>query len=149
MEYLDIVLLNDAENMSNEEPIRLRFVIKRNSANIRKCQIGIAVNNAAGEEIGVNFSKEFSLPESGNIFQVYTEFENHQLAKGMYTMVFSLCLNDRIAGERTFDIVHDVISFEIKFIDINHEMLFLNWPKKCSISYKPSEVKLEAVKNAY
>ena len=143
LEYLKIELQNDVNNISNEEPLELMLTFKRNNSKIKQCQFGIAINNACGEEIGVNFSQIAMLPEKGNVFKAFIKFENHQLAKGEYSMVFSLCQNDRIAGERTYDVVRDLISFEVKYIDKDHLEPFLNWPKNCSISYKPSPVKLE------
>ena len=145
LEYLKIEIHNDVNNMSNEEPLELELTFKRNNPNISHCQFGIAINNASGEEIGVNFSQDTKLPEIGNIFKALIKFENHQLAKGEYSMVFSLCQNDRIAGERTFDVVHNVISFEVNYLDKNHLEPFLNWPKKSSISYKPSSVSIERI----
>lgn len=142
LEYIDIAMLNDVDNMSNEEPIKLRLHFKRNNPHLRKCQFGIAINNANGEEIGVNFSEEVVLPDEGTDFIAHVTFYDHQLAKGEYSLVFSLCQNNKIAKERTYDVVHDVISFEVNFIDENHETPFLSWPKKCSIAYKPSKVSI-------
>jgi lipopolysaccharide transport system ATP-binding protein len=142
LEYIDIAMLNDVDNMSNEEPIKLRLHFKRNNPHLRKCQFGIAINNANGEEIGVNFSEEVVLPDEGTDFIAHVTFYDHQLAKGEYSLVFSLCQNNKIAKERTYDVVHDVISFEVNFIDENHETPFLSWPKKCSIAYKPNKVSI-------
>lgn len=145
LEYLDIEMLNDVDNMSNEEPIKLKLHFRRNNKSIRKCQFGMAINNASGEEIGVNFSEEVNLPSDGSEFIALIDFHNHQLAKGEYSMVFSLCQNDKIAGERTFDVVYNIISFEVNFVDDAHQKPFLSWPKKCSLAYTPSKVQLSVI----
>ena len=145
LEYIDIAMLNDVNNMSNEEPIKLKLHFRRNNSTIKKCQFGIAINNAAGEEIGVNFSDEVYLSDSNSEFIALINFEGHQLAKGEYSLVFSLCQNDRVAKERTYDVVHDVISFEVTFIDEKHEKPFLSWPKKSCIAYKSSKVSISAI----
>lgn len=143
LEFLEVSMLNDVNEMSNEEPIELSVVFKRNVDRIKYCQIGIAIENTRGEEIGINYSESFSLPDkSSNIYIARIVFPNHSLAKGRYSLVFSLCDNDKMSRERTYDVVCNVISFEVNYIDKNHSKVFVSWPKSCSISYYPVKVQI-------
>ena len=140
MEFVEIELLNDANRMSNEEPLALNFKIKRNNPQLTKCQFGLAILNEKGEEIGVSFSNEVDIPLQKSEFSFKAILQNHQLAKGHYSIICSICNHDFISTERTFDVVYNPITFKVSYVDANHTTPFVFWPKQSSVSYNPLEI---------
>ncbi len=140
LEYVKVQMLNDVNNMASKEPIRLNLWVKRNDKKIEECQFGIAINNARGDEVGVCFSNNVHLLGKEEVFQVNVTLPYHQLAKGKYELVLSICNNNLIAKEKTFDVIYAPITFEVKYVDENHQIPFVSWDKLCSIQYGYSEV---------
>lgn len=141
-EFCEIRMLNDVRKVSNEEPLELQFIFKRNNLDIQKCQFGVAIENSRGEEIGVHFSAPVVLPHGKQKMVANMLFFNHQLAKGKYKLVCSICDNNLIASERTYDVAVHPISFEVSYVDSNHQIPFVNWPKQCSIAYSSSKISI-------
>ena len=142
IEFTDIEMLNDVNNMSNQEDINLKLTIKRNNDKIKQCQFGVAINNNQNEEIGVCFTDIVPLEGSKKEFTAYVTIGHHQLAPGTYSLVLSTCNRNFIATERTYDVVYHPIVFKVEYVDKQHQVPFVNWPKKCSISYNSSIVSI-------
>ncbi len=139
-EFTNIEMINDVCNVSNEEDLFINFTIHRNNNKFDKLQIGVAIINEHDEEIGVSFSNEVNLTDIGSTFQIKTRFPNHQLAKGKYSIICSLCNHSFVGEERTYDIVYKPISFEVSYVDIAHSTPFIKWPKQSNISYNPINI---------
>lgn len=135
VEFIEIEMLNDVNNMSNEEEIKLKFIIKTNNRTITNCQFGIAIVNSRNEEVGVCFTNKIDLKKDKSLHEIYISFKNHQLAPGYYTLICSLCDNNLVAGERTYDVIYHPICFSIEFVDEAHNVPFVNWQKQCNIYY--------------
>ncbi len=61
-------------------------------------------------------------------FNVNVALENHNLAKGKYTLDFVLSQFDYSANCLDYEAVYDTISFEVKYIDEEKKIPFLVWP---------------------
>ena len=140
LEYLDIKMLNDVDNMSNEEPITLKIRFKRNNPSIKECQFGIAIENLAAETIGITYSEELNLPDGATIMEATIVFAHHQLLKGMYQLVCSISSFDYTAKIRDYDVVHYPISFEITYWDKEHQKPFVSWPYNYGLAYRPAKI---------
>ena len=127
LEYLDVRMLNDASNMSNEEPLRFLMHIKRNDPKIKRCQFGIVIRNIKDDVVGAMYSKMVALPEKADQMKVEIEIPNHQLAKGRYSLNFNISNNDFTSEIRDLDVVWDVIRFEVNYCDIAHTLPFTMW----------------------
>ena len=140
LEYLDIQMLNDVDNMSNEEPIQIKIKFRRNNPSITECQFGIAIENLAAETIGISYSENAILPEAANIMETTLTFEHHQLLKGMYQLVCSISSFDYTAKIRDYDVVHYPVSFDVKYWDEQHQIPFVSWPYNHGLAYRPAKV---------
>ena len=140
LEYLDIRMLNDVDNMSNEEPIRLIVKFKRHNPSIKECQFGIAIENLASETIGISYSETAILPDNASIFEAVLTFPHHQLLKGMYRLVCSISNFDYSAKIRDYDVVHYPVSFEVNYWDKEHQSPFVSWPYNHGLAYRPTKV---------
>ena len=135
IEFVEIEMLNNVDGMSNEEDIELRFRIKSNNKSIRQCQFGVAIVNSQNDEVGVCYTNEVELEEGKDEYLATVSIGNHQLAPGSYSLICSICKNNMVGGERTYDVVYSPVIFMVEYVDKSHNIPFVNWPKKCNISY--------------
>lgn len=127
MEYLNVRMLNDCYNVSNEEPLRFVMKIKRNDKKINECQFGIVIRDNTDAVVGAMYSKMVSLPKEAELMDVEIDFPNHQLAKGRYTLNFNISYNDYSSAIRDLDVVRDVVRFEVNYRDTAHNQVFTMW----------------------
>ena len=127
LEYLEIRMLNNVENIANEETLRFVMKVKRNDPKIDRCQFGIVIRDSNDTVVGAMYSKMVDLPKNAEHMEVEIEFLNHQLAKGRYSLNFNISYNNFNAAIRDFDVVWDVIRFEVNYLDKEHSQLFTMW----------------------
>ena len=142
LEYLDIKMLNNVNEIATNEPLKFEMTIKRNDEKIDKCQFGVIIKDSGDISIGGCYSNVLNLPSSGDVFKIYYEIPYHQLSKGKYSLVFNISKFDYMSNIKDYDIVRNVISFQITHVDINHNIPFLIWPKLGACSYQNSFIKL-------
>ena len=136
LEYTDIKMLNDVNNMSTEEPLEFELTFKRNDKSIRKCQFGVIVINSSDAPVGSSYSSVLELPEEGEVIKVRLSIPNHQLAKGVYTLNFNISSFNYSSVIKDYDIVRRVISFEVRFVDAKHTHPFVIWPGLGGCAYQ-------------
>ena len=128
LEYVKVEMLNDVENISTAETLLFELSIKLNTPDVKNAQIGIIFNNSKKERVGACYTKAFSIPTHLSRFKVRVALENHNLAKGKYTLDFVLSQFDYSANCLDYEAVYDTVSFEVKYIDREKTIPFLVWP---------------------
>jgi lipopolysaccharide transport system ATP-binding protein len=142
IEFIDIRMLNDVDNVSNEEELRFEVTIKRNDLKIKECQFGIAIENIAGETIGITYSKKIFFEDDFIQKKARIILPHHQLLKGEYRLVCALCNCDYVSKITDYDLIHYPISFEVNFVDRQHNISFSYWPQRKGIAYRPAEAEI-------
>lgn len=137
-EYLDIKMLNDVDNMSNEEPIKLQATIRRNNKKLQLCKFGIAIENISGETIGISYSENIEFPSTGSIFNINITFPYHQLLMGEYRLVCSISSFDYVSKVYDYDLIYYPITFCVNYLNSSHTISFSYWPQKTGLVYKPA-----------
>lgn len=143
MEYLEVRMLNDVENVSSEEVLRFQMRVKRNNYKIDRCQFGIVIRNDKDAVVGAMYSKMVDLPKNVEQMEVELDFPNHQLAKGKYSLNFNISYNDFNAVIHDLDVVWDVIRFEVNYRDKEHTQPFTVWHLG-DIAYSSAEPRVRA-----
>ena len=128
LEYINIRMLNDPTNMATEEPLHLQMTIRRNNPKIREAQFGIFINNSSDVPVASCYTDPIALPENGDTFDIDVVIPNHHLAKGLYKVDMNISKFDYNAFARDHDLVFNVLSFEVKHVDAQHEKGFNAWP---------------------
>ena len=128
LEYINIRMLNDPTNMATEEPLHLQMTIRRNNPKIREAQFGIFINNSSDVRVASCYTDPIALPENGDTFDIDVVIPNHHLAKGLYKVDMNISKFDYNAFARDHDLVFNVLSFEVKHVDAQHEKGFNAWP---------------------
>lgn len=127
VEYVSIRMLNDCNSVANEEPLSFVMEVKRNVSMIHNCQFGLSIRDSGENIVGAAWSEKVELPENADLMRVEMSLPNHQLAKGRYKVNFSIGNCDFNNPIYDFDIVSDVIRFEVNYKDIAHNQPFTSW----------------------
>ena len=143
MEYLEVRMLNDVENISSEETLKFVMKVKRNDQKIDHCQFGIVIRDSKDSVVGAMYSKMVELPQNADYMEVELDIPNHQLAKGRYTLNFNISYNNFNSAIRDFDVVCDVVRFEVNYRDIAHKQPFTVWYKG-NIAFTSVEPRIKA-----
>ena len=59
------------------------------------------------------------ISNSPDKFIIRISLSNHNLAKGRYNVSFNIGLKDITKGLRDYDLIYNVLCFEVAYIDIN------------------------------
>lgn len=129
-EYLSVRMLNDIHNVSNQEPLVFELTFKRNDNSIKECQIGITSRNSNDAFEWSCYSPVLSLPEDRETIKVRMSVPHHNTPKGRHKLNFNISRNDYCAKIRDYDIVYEVISFDVNYIDAAHTHSFSLWSRQ-------------------
>ena len=134
LEYLEVRMLNDVRAVSTEEPLLIEATIRRNKPSIQQCQFGVIAKNHTGAFAFASYSQPMQLPKEGSLFKVVIEVPHHNLAKGLYSFNLNMSIQDFASTIHDYDIVSDVLGFEISYVDKEHKRPFTTWTLSTSCS---------------
>lgn len=125
-----------------EEQIHIQAKVKRNLKKLRRCQFGVLIKNQADECPCACYSNVVELPEKGNIFDVDIVVPNHNLTKGTYFINMNISINDYTSNIRDYDLLKNILSFDLKYVDAKHQQAFSVWtlPTSCAILSGKTEI---------
>ena len=142
IEYMHVRMLNDVQNVSSMEPLEFECTFKRNSCQIKECQFGVLAKNESDNLVWAHYSDVVSLPDNKEIMKVHISIPYHNTPKGRFNLNFNISRYDYAAIIRNYDIIYDVISFEINFVDKQHSRPFAIWPFRDGCSIHESEARI-------
>ena len=142
IEYLSVRMINDICNVSNQEPLVFEMTFKRNVPSVKKCQLGITSWNSNDALEWSCYSSVISLPEGKHSFTARMSVPNHNTPMGKHKLNFSISMNDYNARIRDYDIIYDVITFEVNYIDAAHTQPFSVWPRREGTSIHSSTIEI-------
>lgn len=145
IEYVEVKMLNDCHKISNAETLHFEAIIKRNAMQINQCQFGVVIRNESDATVGAMYSQMVELPKGAEYVKVHFDLPNHQLGKGRYSLNFNICHNNFNAIIKDYDIVWDVIRFEVNYRDEQHKEPFTMWYLG-NVAYSPVSPVVESVK---
>lgn len=143
LEYLSVKMDNDVKNVSTEEPLRFTARFKRNDSRVTKCNFGVVIKDDMGRGVGAAYSEAVELNLNDEVGEVNIEIKNHQLAKGKYSLNFNICQFGYDSNDIDYDIVRDVISFQVTYVDAGHTKPFLNWAVSGKTAYQDIKVSVK------
>jgi len=116
LEILSTRLLSPVE-MAQDESIEVELEVKRNNLLIKLFTIEMMIDNIEEQRIGSYISPVYTVPDR-DTFRITMSVPNHNLARGKYVLNFNIGLKDENEyGFRDYDLVYNMLSFEIKYID--------------------------------
>ena len=140
IEIKEVSIENDSRHMISDEPIIFNIKLHVNDTSIRYFTIGLHIQNQDELTVGTWVSSVYPCGFEGD-FNARIIINNHNLAKGIYTTRFNVGLKDYSYGNRDYDIVQNVINFEV--VDISKNKPFALWNRNAWGSVLYHDVKME------
>ena len=143
LEFLEVTIVNeDNTRMATEGELIVRASVKVNIPVIKRFTIGLMINNSEGNRVGTYASPIFNVPQGRDRFNVTITLKNHNLAKGKYSVGLNIGLKELESGLRDYDVIHDVVSFEIT--DIRKGVPIALWQKQWgNTNYRDAIIKID------
>ncbi len=131
VEYKEVNLENNNTSVSTCEPIVLNAVIHRNNPQIESVVLGVFFDNSANQRLSATYTNRIDLPKDRDDVKVKITIPNHQLSKGSYSVKFNILDSwDYQAKPREYDSCERLLSFEVKYVDVDHTTDFVFWPNQ-------------------
>ena len=116
LEILSTRLLSPVE-MAQDEPIEVELEIKRNNTSIKNFTIEMMIEDIEEKNVGSFISQVYETPDK-ELFKIRLSVPDHNLARGKYSLDFNIGLkDDNEYGFKDFDVVYDMLMFEVMYID--------------------------------
>lgn len=129
IELLSAKLNCDVNEVASNQPLEFEVKMRKNKA-IEKATLEIMINNQSDVRIGSYISDYFDISSIrvGESFTLKTVVFNHNLAKGKYSVCFNVGQKDIHWGLKDYDVVHNVLSFSVAYVDMAIKDSFVFWP---------------------
>ncbi len=127
LEIVEASIENDNLHVASDEPLIFNLMVKVNNRDIEKFTIGLHFKNIEGGYVGTYVSEVTEVPKDKDLFQVRLVVRHHNLSRGRYSTNFNIGLKDLETGLRDYDVLFDVLNFEVVFFT-KGKILSL-WPK--------------------
>lgn len=125
VKFLSFSFLRKNPIYASDENIDMEITIEAHKS--KQCRINCTIYNVTGSAIGSNTSMdEFRIIEGEKKKVQYTIINPH-LAKGYYTISFSIGYGDASKGETNYDVVQQIVGFEIDKIKAKQELYYSKW----------------------
>lgn len=119
----------DAERMATDEPIKVVLKIKKNNPTITSFTVGSHVKNSIDSVVCTTISPLLSCKSYSDYYNVRFQIDKHNLVVGKYKLLFNIGIKDVIAGIRDYDVVKNVLSFNIEYRNIQSKDQYLVWQR--------------------
>ena len=128
LEIIETEMLNNVNEVATDEPLRIKLTIRRNNSKIKEFTVGSHLIDASEQCVGTTVSRVFSVPEKPE-FHVFMTINNHNLVKGHYNLFFNVGLKVLASGLRDYDVVRDVIAFDVLYQTTKNKEPYSLWQK--------------------
>lgn len=113
LEITEVSIENDNKHIASDEPLVFYLKIKVNNKKINKFTLGLHFKNVEDRCVGTFVSEITEVPHNKEFFNIKLVVNNHNLSRGRYSTRFNIGLKDLETGLRDYDILQDIINFEV------------------------------------
>jgi lipopolysaccharide transport system ATP-binding protein len=126
IEIIDLELIDSLKDCNYSTDMDLKVKINlRTNVKVPSYRIAGSIFTENHIKLGTFFSNQLILPDR-NEFSIIMNLLNHNLSKGKYFFALSIGVGDEKTDNREFDIVYEVLGFQITHKDYKNPIL--KWP---------------------
>ena len=125
LEIISAKLLSPVE-MAQDDMIEVELHVKKNDYSTNQFTLEMMIDNIEEKRVGSYISPIQETPAQQE-FKIKLLIQNHNLARGVYFLHFNIGMKAGEYGYQDFDIVYDMLGFEIKYISNKEKNLILTW----------------------
>lgn len=146
LQIIEVWLLNDnPECLANNDPIKIKLRVLRNNY-VEKAQFAVGIYNSQDIRIAYYHPAPILIPNDKNEFFVFIEIPYPALARGYYHLSIDALLSNYFESGVHFDLVNNVLSFEIKYIHKDIKDEFLRWDSSWGLTLHEDQGIIVALK---
>lgn len=127
VKFLSFTFAKEDPTFASDEDIDIE--IKVTASRSKECRINCTIYNVEGTPVGSNTSMDTFQIEAGETKTLLYTIQNTRLAMGTYTISFSIGSGDASKGETNYDVVQQIIGFEIDKISQSGDSYYAKWDR--------------------
>ena len=127
VKFLSFTFAKEDPTFASDEDIDIE--IKVTASRSKECRINCTIFNVEGTPVGSNTSMDTFQIEAGETKTLLYTIQNTRLAMGTYTISFSIGSGDASKGETNYDVVQQIIGFEIDKISRSGDSYYAKWDR--------------------
>lgn len=129
IEIIGARMLNNSQHIACNEPIIVELDVQKNRS-VEEMSIEMMIDNQLDQRVGSYISKKYPIGSMKEKFTIRLELKNHNLALGKYNLNFNIGLKDIESGMKDYDVVYEVLSFEVDKSDYVTENPIVMWRRE-------------------
>jgi hypothetical protein len=126
VEILEVALLNESAFVATNEPLIVELLLRKNK-DIDSFSLEMFLENNYNVTVGSYISKFISTKSLPPEFRLRLTLSDHNLSRGIYSIGFNVGLKDLSVGLKDFDLVYNVLNFEIRYSDYLSKSPIVLW----------------------
>ena len=142
IELIDVAMTNDGDDYATNQPLDLYVHMRKHKQNIESATLEIMFNDYMQNRLGSFISGPIDLRKVDGDFTVHVRIENHNLAKGTYSVCFQIGQKDIHLGLKDYDIVHNVLFFTVAYSDMVKKDSIVLWRNDWGSTVFPGKYEL-------
>ena len=129
LEFVSVKLLGDVDAFATDQPLEFEIIVKKNKQ-IEKASIEVMITNQIDQRMGSYLSEyvDVSNIEVGTTYVWKVKIEHHNLVRGRYFVGFNVGMKSIEFGVRDFDVVHNVLAFNVLYVTLEKRQQYVFWP---------------------
>ena len=141
VEFIEATLLNEEYyNISTDEPIEIEAKLRKNNKRLKESQFTVLISNSSDIRVLNYISNPVDLSLYEDYFTIRMKLSYHGLPKGKYNVQLATGIKNFATGTQNYDVVKDVLSFEIKKYKKNIDKEYLEWNKNWALVLHDQEL---------
>lgn len=127
IEFVEAEMLNNVNEVATDESLKVRVRLRHNNKQIEKFTVGFHIVSMADEVVGTSASEVFEV-QGKDEFDMELTINHHNLAVGRYRLYFNVGIKDFATGVRDYDVVKNVLVFNVEYQDQLTRQPYAYWP---------------------
>ena len=118
--------VDDKSTFASDEDIKIRVKVS-SRVDIENCRVNIGVHDTMDAPIGAYSSNAFFKIGADEVKLLEYTLKRPNLGLGSYSLAFSVGMGNAQTGETNFDVVHQVLTFDIDKMSKDKDLYFVKW----------------------
>ena len=129
LELISVKMLGNIDEVATDQPLEFEITVKKNK-DVPQASMEVMINNQNDDRMGSYLSEYMDLSKIpvGDTFIWKVKIEHHNLVRGRYAVCFNVGLKNIQLGNKDYDIVHNVLVFNVLYVNSLSQQLYSYWP---------------------
>ena len=129
LELMSVRMLGNIDEIATDQPLEFEIVVRKNK-DVPEASMEVMINNQNDDRMGSYISeyKDLKHISVGDTFVWKVKINHHNLVRGRYSVCFNVGLKSVEIGVKDFDIVHNVLAFNVLYLNMKTQQQYTYWP---------------------